>query len=106
MIDPEFKGFIDRAIIPVMVERFLRERAERQRAAIAMVRHLTKGSRDKSIYRGQGNVDITAACRSCLLAGIDPTDATKERKVLIHIKSNLARLGPSLSFSIEKGCFT
>ena len=49
--------------------------ADRRRCAIVLIRHLTKGSRDKSIYRGIGSIDITAACRSVLLVGADADDA-------------------------------
>ncbi|MDP2726169.1 MAG: AAA family ATPase, partial [Dehalococcoidia bacterium] len=43
--------------------------AERCRAAILAIRHLTKSGRDKAIYRGQGNIDFVAAARSVILAG-------------------------------------
>lgn len=77
--------------------------ADRYHCAIVFLRHLTKGGRDKSIYRGIGSIDITAACRSVLLVGRDPTD--KEHSVICHTKSNLARCGESLGFTLERGVF-
>ena len=78
--------------------------AERHRLALVLIRHLTKGGRDKSIYRGIGSIDITAACRSVLLVGADGQDPT--RRGVVHIKSNLAPMGDSLGYAIEEGRFT
>ena len=77
--------------------------AERHQVAIVVVRHLTKGRRDRAIYRGLGSIDITAACRSVLLVGTHPEDET--RRVVAHAKSNLAPLGKSLSYRITDGRF-
>ena len=65
--------------------------AEERKVAIVLVRHLTKGGRDKAIYRGLGSIDITAACRSVLLVGADAADRNK--RALVHVKSNLAPQG-------------
>lgn len=75
--------------------------AEENNTAILAVRHLTKGNRDKSIYRGIGSIDLTAAARSVLLVGQDPeSDAAR---VIVHIKSNLAPLGQSIRFEMRPG---
>ena len=71
--------------------------------AIAMVRHMTKGKRDKALYRGLGSIDITAACRSALMVGQGPDG--DEQRIIAHTKSNLARKGPSLSYTIKDGKF-
>jgi hypothetical protein len=71
------------------------------RCAILAVRHLTKGGRDKSIYRGLGSIDIVAACRSVLLAGADPQDRNK--RALLQIKNNLAPFGDAISYEIREG---
>src|SRR5690606_29215547 len=42
----------------------LAELAKRTNVTIIGLRHLTKGSKDKAIYRGLGSIDITAAARS------------------------------------------
>jgi len=50
----------------------LAELAEEFHCSFLAIRHLTKGGRDKAIYRGIGSIDFTAAARSVLLAGTDP----------------------------------
>jgi DNA repair protein RadA/Sms len=82
----------------------LAELANRYSCAIICVRHLTKGARDRAIYRGIGSIDITGAARSILQVGIHPED--KGLRVLAHAKSNLGPFGPSWSFTIsDKGTF-
>lgn len=77
--------------------------AVRQHCAIVLVRHLTKGSRDKSIYRGIGSIDITAACRSVLLVGADADDPNK--RALVQVKNNLEAFGPARGYVIKAGRF-
>ena len=77
--------------------------ATRQNCAIVLIRHLTKGSRDKSIYRGIGSIDITAACRSVLLVGADADDPFK--RALVQVKNNLAEFGPARGYVIREGRF-
>lgn len=71
--------------------------------AIVALRHLTKGGKDKAIYRGIGSIDFVAACRSVLLAGCDPED--KAKRALVHIKSNLAPAGDAIGYAITDGEF-
>ncbi len=71
-------------------------------AALA-VRHLSKGAAARSIYRGQGSIDFTAAARSVLLTGYDPSD--EERRALLQIKTNLGPTAPALGFEIPEGRF-
>src|SRR5262245_26120944 len=77
--------------------------AKHHNCAIVCVRHLNKGNRDKSIYRGGGSIDFTAAARSVLLVGVDPTD--NRRRAVVQIKNNLAPLAESAGFTIEDGEF-
>lgn len=74
--------------------------AENHHCAIVAIRHLTKGGRDKSIYRGIGSIDITAAARSVILVGRNP-DKPNEGRVLCHIKCNLAPLGRSQAYVLD-----
>jgi len=74
-----------------------------RRCAILAVRHLTKGGRDKSIYRGQGSIDLTAACRSVLLVGADPSD--RRRRAVVQIKNNLTAMAPPIGYEIVEGQF-
>ena len=80
--------------------------AEDNDCAILAIRHLTKGGRGKSIYRGVGSIDLTAAARSVLLVGADPNNQPGVTKsVLLHIKHNLTEKGQTLGFEIREGSF-
>lgn len=74
--------------------------AEENKVAIVLVRHLTKGNKDKAIYRGLGSIDLTAAVRSVLAIGRNPKDPN-EGRVICHIKSNLAPLGKAISYTLD-----
>ena len=76
--------------------------AEETHAAVVCVRHLSKGAKDKTIYRGIGSIDLTAAARSCLAIGRNPEDPNESR-VICHIKSNLAPLGKPISYYLRPG---
>ena len=89
------------AVRPVLAR--LARIAEETGAAIVFVRHLSKGAKDKPMYRGLGSIDFTAACRSVLMVGADPNDASK--RVVAHAKSNLAQTGPSQAYTIKGGRF-
>ncbi len=78
--------------------------AERYQCAFILLRHLTKSSTDKAIYRGTGSIDMTGACRSVILVGADSQD--HDNRALIHIKCNLAKTGVSQGFKLEDGTFT
>jgi hypothetical protein len=77
--------------------------ADKNNCAIVGIRHLTKGSRNKAIYRGIGSIDLTAACRSVLLVGTEPNNPNA--KAMIHIKSNLTIPGKTIGFKIDEGQF-
>jgi hypothetical protein len=81
--------------------------AEKHGSCIVCIRHLTKGSRGKSIYRGVGSIDLTAAARSVLLVGADPNiqEPGVTKSVLLHIKHNLTGKGQTLGFEIREGVF-
>ena len=71
--------------------------------ALLLLRHLTKGTAEKSIYRGMGSIDLTGACRSVLLVGADSSN--RDNRALIHIKCNIAELGPSQGYQLVDGHF-
>jgi putative DNA primase/helicase len=77
--------------------------AERYGVAVLAVRHLTKGSRDKAIYRGQGSIGYTAAARIVLLAGQEVNNGG--RRLLMPIKCNLAPLADPITYTIDAGRF-
>jgi RecA-family ATPase len=89
--------------------------AEQYDCAIVCVRHLSKALQPRAIYRGLGSIDFTAAARSVILVGEEPsaegagggTNASgAERRVLAHSKSSLAPKGASLVFELRDGQFS
>ena len=108
VIDPLFAYFdrksdINQANQTRAIMARLARLAESNNCAILAIRHLTKGNRSKSIHRGIGSIDLTAAARSVLLVGSDPDESF--HRALVHIKSNLAPIGDSLGFEIKEGAF-
>lgn len=75
--------------------------AEMYHTAMVAVRHLTKGGRDKSIYRGIGSIDLTAAARSVIMVGRHPEEPDDAR-VMVHIKCNIAPLGSAMAYALRK----
>lgn len=82
----------------------LGEAAERCDCAIVIVRHLRKSNKrdegEDPLMRGMGSIDWTGAARSVLQA----TRLKTDEKILSHVKSNLARMGPTLGFDMENDC--
>lgn len=74
--------------------------AEKYNLAMVAVRHLTKGSSVKPLYRGLGSIDFTASARSVLLSGHDPE--SPETRGIVHIKSNLSPKGDPIGFKITR----
>jgi hypothetical protein len=77
--------------------------ASRYGCAAVITVHLTKGARDRALYRMQGSVDFAAAARTVLLAGCDPDDPS--RRALVQIKSNIGPFGDAIGYTIEGGRF-
>lgn len=73
--------------------------AEAHGCAILLLRHLSKQGGGKAIHRGLGSIDLTGAVRSEMLAGSLPDDP--EARALVHIKSNIGRMGHTLGYSID-----
>lgn len=72
--------------------------AERTGCAVVIIGHLNKKSAGtKMQYRGLGSIDIYAAVRSVLAVG----RVDENTRVIVHCKSNLARLGKPFSFSFD-----
>ena len=85
-------------IRPIMSH--LRALAEKYNCAILIIEHLNKNAGGKSLYRGLGSIDVTAAARSILMLGADP-DNENERGIA-HIKSNCGEIGGVVGFSIGR----
>ena len=82
---------------PVM--RMLSDLAEQYHCAILLIGHMNKMQKTKSLYRGLGSIDLTAAARSVLLVTRDP--AHPENRVIMQIKNSLAAEGKSVGFRVE-----
>src|SRR5437899_5058006 len=73
--------------------------AEETRAAVVMIRHLTKGGQGRrAIYRGGGAIDIIGSARTAFLVAPHPQDDSL--RVLACTKINVAEPPPSLGFRI------
>jgi len=72
--------------------------ARKYNTAVVPIRHLTKGARDRIIYRGMGTIDLIAAARSALLVANDPENPAV--RVMFHQKHNLSPQGASLGYTI------
>ncbi len=72
--------------------------AEQHRTALLCIRHFNKGQ-GKSLYRGMGTIDFTAAARSVLVAGQDPDD--QDKRAIIQIKNSLAQIGSAIGYKID-----
>jgi archaellum biogenesis ATPase FlaH len=100
----------------------LRKLAEKYGCAIILIRHLSKAAQNKVAYQGMGSVDITAAARTVLRAGINPIQSDvfqslgidgkngalhpqpdESRYALVSTKCNVAQRGPSIGYNIKEG---
>ncbi|TXH19130.1 MAG: hypothetical protein E6R03_01070 [Hyphomicrobiaceae bacterium] len=75
-----------------------KEMAVRFNSAVLVLRHLTKGGRDKAMYRGQGSIAFTGVARVEITAGMHPTE--ENVRVLARSKGNLTRRPPALTYEI------
>lgn len=73
--------------------------AEKYACTIILISHLNKSNTSKAIYRCLGSIDVIAASRSALLIGELPSDP--DMRVMVQIKSSLAKKGSSLAFLIS-----
>lgn len=73
--------------------------AEKENVAVLVIRHLNKAAGSQSMYRGGGSIGIIGLARVGLLIAKDPGDENK--RILAGIKSNLAPLPESLSYTVE-----
>lgn len=73
--------------------------AEETNCAVLIVGHMTKSASRKGLYRGLGSIDIAATARSILLIGRPEEDSNF--RIIVHVKSNLAPRGNSMSFTFD-----
>jgi DNA-binding transcriptional ArsR family regulator len=72
---------------------------EKHKAACIMVRHLNKSGGDHALYRGMGSVAFIGLARTGLMVLREPGE--DGGRALAHVKSNIGRLAPPLSFRVE-----
>lgn len=77
---------------------WFRNIARRYNCAVIVLRHLTKGGKEKALYRGQGSIAFAGAARIVMTVGIHP-DNTEDRVVAVT-KMNLAKVPRSVTFRI------
>jgi DNA repair protein RadA/Sms len=75
------------------------ELAKRYNAAVVVLRHLTKGGRDRAMYRGQGNIAFTGVARIVMLCGKHPDDP--DIRVMACSKESLTAKPPALCYEIK-----
>lgn len=79
--------------------------AQRANVAVVVVQHLTKGTRERAIYRPQGSIGYIAAARTALLVAPDPDRPASPVRMVALLKTNLGPLVPTLAFSLDGGHF-
>ena len=78
--------------------------AEEHGPSVVLVAHLNKVRGADPLYRAGGSIGIPAAVRSALLLARDPEDPEEQRgsrRVLAHIKCNVAPQAESLACNID-----
>lgn len=73
--------------------------AKRYNCAVIVIRHLTKSSKDRAMYRGQGSIAFAALARVVCTVGVSPNDP--EERVMAVAKINVAPFPKALTFRIR-----
>jgi hypothetical protein len=84
--------------------RNLEQLVQKHDIAGLVMRHLTKDSKSKAIYRGLNSVALAATFRSMLLIDHDPTvqgEPGITRGIMAHSKSSYRAKGPSLTYQLD-----
>lgn len=79
-------------------QRF-RDIARRFNCCVVVLRHLTKSSKEKALYRGTGSIQFTGLARIVITVGQSPTDS--ETRVMAVTKINIAKPPRALEFIVE-----
>lgn len=73
--------------------------AKRFNCSVVVLRHLTKSSKDKALYRGQGSIAFAGLARVVITVGPHPDDP--DQRLMAVTKLNITKRPKALSFSIE-----
>ena len=74
----------------------IRDLAENCKVAVVVVRHLTKNTATKSLYRSAGSIAFAATARSVLLVAKHPDDPRE--RLFCQTKNNLCPIAPTQRF--------
>ncbi len=85
-----------RALLAPLVEL-----AERHRAAVVLVNHLSKSTGGKAIYGSTGSIGFAGAARAVWHVAKDTEN--ESRRLFLSVKSNLAPESSGLAYSIDDG---
>ncbi len=78
---------------------YFSEIAKRFNCSVMVVRHLTKSTKDRALYRGQGSIAFAGLARVVLTIGVHPDDP--DTRVMAVTKLNITRKPLALTFTIE-----
>lgn len=73
--------------------------AEREQCAVILIGHMNKSESSKTLYRGLGSIDISAAARSILY--VERMEEGSSLRVLRQVKNSLDVEGESITFEID-----
>lgn len=73
--------------------------ARRFKCSVLVLRHLTKSTKEKALYRGQGSIAFVGLARVVMMVGQSPDD--EDTRVVAVTKINVVRPPRALTFKIE-----
>lgn len=78
---------------------YFKQWAQRFDCCVVLLRHLTKSSKEKALYRGQGSIAFTGLARVVLTVGLSPDDG--DVRVVACTKNNIGPKIRSFTFRID-----
>lgn len=75
------------------------EIARRHNCAVLVLRHLTKSTKEKALYRGQGSIAFTGLARVVITVGTHPEEP--ETRVMAVTKINVTKAPLAMTFTIQ-----
>ena len=75
------------------------EIAKRFNCSVLVIRHLTKSSKERALYRGQGSIAFAGMARVIMTVGQHPEE--DDTRVMAVTKINVTRKPPALTFNID-----
>lgn len=70
--------------------------------AVVLIRHLTKSTREKAIYRGQGNIAFVGVARFVISVAANPESDDEDFRLLVITKINNAKPVKAREFFIQE----